>query len=88
MKGLPVKNLQEVTEKICELKGEAIGMRAMLNAILSEMPASQFAATLQAFDELAEAETVLLLNDGQIGEHVLRGLESYVHGVSSMRRRP
>lgn len=87
IKGTSMKDLNEVTQNLCKLRGEFIGVRAMINAILSAMPQPQLAATLQEFDRLSETEQVMMLNDGQTGEHVLRGLDAYVLGVSTMRRR-
>jgi hypothetical protein len=37
-KELPVKNLQEATERICELKGSLLALDAVLPAVISLSP--------------------------------------------------
>lgn len=56
-----MKNLQEATEKICELKGSLVAMDALLASLLKVLPDAARRELLQAFEELSEvARTVLL----------------------------
>lgn len=81
-----MKDLQEATEKICELKGELIGAQCMINALLRVLPPRDFSAVLREFDQELEAAQVVLLNSDRIGEHVLRGLDIYVQTANAIRR--
>ena len=56
-----MKNLQEATERICELKGSLIAMDALLSAMLQQLPPAQRGALLHSLQFNAEvARTVLL----------------------------
>ena len=56
-----MKNLQEATEKICELKGSLVAMDALVCSIMSVLPDAARRDLPQAFAEHAEvARTVLL----------------------------
>lgn len=81
-----MNDLQRATEKICELKGEAMGMQAMITSILRSIPVPQLANTLREFDQEVEIARVVLLNSALAGEHVLIGFDTYVRAVSSIRR--
>lgn len=83
-----MNDLNEAIAKICELKGEAMGMQAMINSILRSMPLQQLANTLQEFDQETEIARVILLNSDRIDDHVLNGFDVYVQQVSSIRRDP
>lgn len=83
-----MKNLDEAIAKICELKGEALGMQAMINSILRATPEPLLAKILLEFDRETEIARVTLLNNPRCGEPVLDGFEAYVQRVSSIRRAP
>jgi hypothetical protein len=56
-----MKNLQEATERICDLKGSLVAMDALLSAVIRQLPAAERAELLIAFEANAEvARTVLL----------------------------
>jgi hypothetical protein len=56
-----MKNLQEATEKICDLKGSLVALDALVTALLHQIPAESRAELLHAFSVNAEvARTVLL----------------------------
>jgi len=56
-----MKNLQDATEKICELKGSVLALDALLVALIHVLPPELRAQLKQKFEEHAEiARTVLL----------------------------
>jgi hypothetical protein len=56
-----MKNLQEATERICELKGSLAALDALVTALLQGMPAGSRAELLRSFTVTAEvARTVML----------------------------
>jgi hypothetical protein len=56
-----MKNLQEATEKICDLKGSVLALDALVTALLAQMPADARRGLVAAFGKNAEvARTVLL----------------------------
>ena len=56
-----MKNLQEATERICELKGSLIALDALLTALLREMPDVARPGLARELAQLSEvARTVLL----------------------------
>jgi hypothetical protein len=56
-----MKNLQEATEKICELKGSLVAVNALLASILRVLPDHARQELLRTFAEHSEvARTVLL----------------------------
>ena len=56
-----MKNLQEATERICELKGSLVAMDALLASMLTLLPEGARRELLHAFVEHTEvARTVLL----------------------------
>ena len=81
-----MKDLPAAMEKICQLKGEAIGMQCLINALLSRLCESERQQVLRAFEEEAEAAKVVFLNSARAGEHVLDGLDTYVLSVSARFR--
>jgi hypothetical protein len=56
-----MKNLQDATEKICELKGSLVAVNALLASILKVLPDNARQELLHSFMEHSEvARTVLL----------------------------
>jgi hypothetical protein len=56
-----MKNLQEATERICELKGSLVALDALNSALLQQLPLAQRDALLRSLLLNAEvARTVLL----------------------------
>ena len=69
-----MKNLQDVTERICELKGGMIAVDALLPAVLSALPPASLAVVGQSFAAHAEAARTVMLN-APISDHVLATFE-------------
>lgn len=69
-----MKNLQEATERICELKGSQIALEALVPALIEGLSAASRAKWLASFDEHAEAaRTAMLYAD--ISDLVLASFE-------------
>lgn len=69
-----MKNLQEATERICELKGSLIALDALVPAVLEALPAHDRARLMASFDVHAEAARTVMLN-ADISELVLATFE-------------
>lgn len=69
-----MKNLQEATERICELKGSLIALDALMPALIEALPPSARAALSNAFEARAEAARTILLN-ADISDIVLASFE-------------
>lgn len=57
-----MKNLQDVTERVCELKGNLLALDALLSALTTTLPAGAREALAEAFDTHAEVARTLLLH--------------------------
>lgn len=57
-----MKNLQEVTEHLCELKGSLVALDALLPALLETVPQSAHATLACSFEARVEAARRLMLN--------------------------
>ena len=79
-----MKDLQEATEKICELKGEAMGMQCVINAILRALAPRDFEAVMREYEQEIEAAKVTLLNHDSVGDAGILGLDTYARQVSAM----
>ncbi|MFT3802422.1 MAG: serine protease [Burkholderiaceae bacterium] len=69
-----MKNLQEATERICELKGSLVALDALLPALIKALPASVDARLLDSFEAHAEAARTIMLHT-DISELVLTTFE-------------
>ena len=69
-----MKNLQEATERICELKGSLIALDALVPALIEALPASARAKLMDSFDAHAEAARTVLLH-ADISDVVLATFE-------------
>ena len=69
-----VKNLQEATERICELKGSLVALDALMPAVIGALDASSRAKLMDSFDAHAEAARMVLLH-ADISEAVLAAFE-------------
>lgn len=77
-----MKNLQEATERICELKGNLLALDALVTTLLRYMPEATRDELRVAFAANAElARTALLHAD--ISEHTLAAFE---HDVTRTAR--
>lgn len=57
-----MKNLQEATERICDLKGSLVALDALVTALLVRLPADARPAIASAFALNAEVARNVLLN--------------------------
>jgi len=57
-----MKNLQEATERICDLKGSLVALDALVTAMLGQIPASSRAGLASALGVHAEVARTVLLN--------------------------
>jgi hypothetical protein len=69
-----MKNLQEATERICELKGSLIALDALVPALIEALPASARARMMESFEGHAEAARTVLLH-ADISDLVLATFE-------------
>jgi hypothetical protein len=69
-----VKNLQEATERICELKGSLVALDALVPAVIEALSASTRARLVESFDTHAEAARTVLLH-ADISDVVLTTFE-------------
>lgn len=65
-----MKNLQEATERICELKGNVLALDALAAALLTRVPAAERPNLLRQFNTGAELAQAMLLN-APISEHTI-----------------
>ena len=69
-----MKNLQEATERICELKGSLVALDALVPAVLEALSAPTRARLIAAFDAHAEAARTVMLH-ADISDLVLAAFE-------------
>jgi len=81
-----VKNLQEATERICQLKGSLIALDALLPAMMETLSASARADLMASFDAHAEAAHTILLH-ADISDVVLTAFENDVERNRAMLAR-
>lgn len=82
-----MKNLQEATEMICDLKGSVVALDAVLTALVAQMPIEARSGLLAQFVGNAElARTVLLHAD--ISEHTIAGFERDAKRFASLIAQP
>ena len=78
-----MKNLQEATEKICDLKGSILALDTLLSAFTYALPLEARAELMQRLQMHAEvARTALLL--AEISEHTITAFERDVHRSMKM----
>lgn len=69
-----MKDLQEATERICELKGSQIALDALLTAVLHALPEAQRHDAMQRFALHAEVARSVLLH-GAVSELTISAFE-------------
>ncbi|MBN8509051.1 MAG: trypsin-like peptidase domain-containing protein [Burkholderiales bacterium] len=69
-----MKNLQQATERICELKGSLVALDALVPAVIEALSASTLARLIESFDAHAEAARTVLLH-ADISDVVLTTFE-------------
>ena len=57
-----MRNLQEATERICELKGSVSALDALVTALLQQMGAEPRADLTRSFSVTAEVARTMMLN--------------------------
>ncbi|MBI5255153.1 MAG: hypothetical protein HY855_01535 [Burkholderiales bacterium] len=78
-----MKNLQEATEKICELKGSLVALDALMAALLHELPQAQRAGLRRRFESHTEVARTVMLH-ATISEHTLQAFELDVARMSAL----
>ena len=69
-----MNNLQEATERICDLKGSVLALDVLMTAILDGMSAAERVALATRFSMNAEVARNVLLHD-LISDHTIVGFE-------------
>ena len=69
-----MKNLQEATEKICELKGSQVALDALVTALLQEVPTELRDRVARSFAGNAEVARTVLLH-APISESMMMAFE-------------
>lgn len=69
-----MKNLQEATERICELKGSIVALDALLPAVIDSLSVTALAKLAASFDDHAEAARTMMLHS-DISDVVLSTFE-------------
>lgn len=72
-----MKNLQDATERICELKGSLVALDTLLPAVIDTLSASALARLMASFDVHAEVARTVMLN-ADISDVVLATFEREV----------
>lgn len=78
-----MKSMQEVTEKICELKGNVVALEALVTAMLRVMPPSAMGQLKDVFDQHAEVARTVLLH-GSISEYSIDAFERDVQRTARL----
>ena len=80
-----MKNLQDATERICELKGSLIALDALVPAVIEALPAPARARLVDSFDAHAEAARTVMLH-ADISDVVLATFERDVARTRAVLR--
>lgn len=78
-----MKDLQEATERICELKGSLIALDALVSALLRTLPHDVRTEALTRFTVHAEVARTLLLH-APISEHTIAAFEADVRRIEAL----
>ena len=78
-----MKNLQDATEKICDLKGSLVAMDALLTALLRELPPPLRDGLQRSFAGHAEVARTVMLH-ASISEHTIVAFERDVQRFASL----
>jgi hypothetical protein len=78
-----MKNLQEATERICELKGSLVALDALVTALLQAMPVTARAELLRTFEGHAEVARTVLLN-AATSEHTIVAFERDIRRTATL----
>lgn len=78
-----MKNLQEATEMICDLKGSLLALETLVTALLRELPAGLRPSLRQTFDAHTEVARTVMLHT-PISEYTLGAFERDVARMSTL----
>lgn len=78
-----MRNLQEATERICELKGELVALDALASALLRLLSPAQRAELRPVFDRHAEVARSVLIH-APISEHTIAAFEGSVARLGTL----
>lgn len=78
-----MKNLQDATEMICDLKGSVLALDALVSALAYALPAEARTELLHRLDAHAEVARTVLLQTA-ISEHTLAAFERDVGRTSKI----
>ena len=78
-----MKNLQDATQMICDLKGSLIALDALMSAVICHLPPDQRDGLLATFRSHSEIARTVLLHT-QISEYTLAGFETDVRRFESL----
>jgi hypothetical protein len=81
-----MRNLQDATERICELKGGLVALDALLPAVIDTLSAAGLSRLTASFDAHAEVARTLMLNS-EMSDVVLAAFEREVARNSALLRR-
>ena len=82
-----MKDLQEATERICELKGSLIALDALVTAVLHVLPPDARGAVLERFAYHAEVARTVLLH-AAISEYTIAAFEHDVKRIEALQTNP
>ncbi len=77
-----MKNLQEATENICRLKGNALALETLLMAVCETLSAEQRRQVARSMVQQAEAGQSVLLASA-VSEHLVAAYEADVRRLSA-----
>lgn len=78
-----MNNLQQATEKICELKGGLLALDAVVTTLITALPEAQRATMSEAFARHSEMARAFLLN-APISEHTISAYEHEVRRYGAL----
>ncbi len=78
-----MRNLQEATERICELKGSVLALDALVAAMLRQMPQAARTELQGAFASHSEFARTALLH-APISEHTIASFERDVARMAAL----
>ena len=78
-----MNNLQETTERVCELKGNLVALDAFAGALLEQLPPESRVRFLRTFEGYAEAARTSMLH-AAISEHTITAFEHDVDRVRAL----
>ena len=81
-----MKDLQEATERICELKGSQIALESLLTAMLHAWPEAERHAAMERFALHAEVARTALLH-GSVSEFTIAAFEHDVKRLAAFGAR-